>query len=260
MPYPARMDVEKTRLTVMHCLKLPQLAGMISWTHTEKIKAMKKSVMILVMLATGFFCSGQSSTDSVHTGSLDSVKNAKSQKQYTNRRENTFHTTYEYTGSNGTRLVIQNSFPKSGMNYIDPNGKKYVYAVFWTQIINETLDPVELTIDFPLDSFENPSSSGNYMRLLLPSDTMTIEKEPLYDYGLAIKSFLDNDLHRSSSLKRTIHPKGSSSFYVVTVSDRGIGGPIRAGLSLQVQDLFYRVNDKEIRCGKINLKNLRLWK
>ena len=35
---------------------------------------MKKSRMILMMVTTGFFSSGQSSTDSVYTGSLDSVK------------------------------------------------------------------------------------------------------------------------------------------------------------------------------------------
>ena len=103
--------------------------------------------------------------------------------------ENNINTKYEYTESNGARLIIQNSFPKSGINYTDPNGKKYIYAVFWTRIINETFDPLELTIDFPVDSFEVPSSSGNYMKLLLPSDTMTIDKEPLYDYGLTIKIF-----------------------------------------------------------------------
>jgi hypothetical protein len=42
---------------------------------------------------------------------------------------------------------------------------------------DETINPIELTIDFPLDSFEIPFSSGNYMRLLLPSDTMTIDKD-----------------------------------------------------------------------------------
>ncbi|MES1218393.1 MAG: hypothetical protein ABUT20_23000, partial [Bacteroidota bacterium] len=35
---------------------------------------MKKGIMILMMVATGFFCSGQSGTDSVYTGGLDSVK------------------------------------------------------------------------------------------------------------------------------------------------------------------------------------------
>ncbi len=171
--------------------------------------------------------------------------------------EGNFHTKYEYTDSAGKRLIIQNSFPK-GEPYTDSNGKKYAKAIFWTRIINETDNPLELTIDFPLDSFEIPSSSGNYMKLLLPSDTMTIDKEPLYDYGLIIKSFLDNNRHQSSSLKRTIHPKGSSAFYVVTLSDRGVDGILRAGLSLKEQNLFYRINDKEIHCGKINLKNLRL--
>ena len=35
---------------------------------------MKKSIMILIMVTTGLFCFGQSSTDSVYTGTADSVK------------------------------------------------------------------------------------------------------------------------------------------------------------------------------------------
>jgi hypothetical protein len=35
---------------------------------------MKKSIMILMLVTTGFFCSAQSSTDSVYTGTVDSVK------------------------------------------------------------------------------------------------------------------------------------------------------------------------------------------
>lgn len=35
---------------------------------------MKKSIMILMLITTGFFCFGQSSTDSVYTGTSDSVK------------------------------------------------------------------------------------------------------------------------------------------------------------------------------------------
>jgi hypothetical protein len=76
----------------------------------------------------------------------------------------------------------------------------------------------------------------------------------MYDYGLTIKSFLDNNLYKSSSLKRTINQKGSSVFYVVTLSNRGVGGIIRTGLSIKEQNLFYRINGKEIPCGKINLK------
>jgi len=35
---------------------------------------MKKSIMILMMVTTGLFCFGQSSTDSVYVGTSDSVK------------------------------------------------------------------------------------------------------------------------------------------------------------------------------------------
>ena len=61
----------------MDCLKLPQVADMISCAQAEKnkkIKTMKKSIMILMMVATGFFCSGQSSTDSVYVGTSDSTR------------------------------------------------------------------------------------------------------------------------------------------------------------------------------------------
>jgi hypothetical protein len=50
------------------------VADMISCAQTEKNKKMKKSIMILMVVTAGFFSSGQSSTDSVYVGTLDSVK------------------------------------------------------------------------------------------------------------------------------------------------------------------------------------------
>jgi hypothetical protein len=61
-------------------------------------------------------------------------------------------------------------------------------------------------------------------------------------------------------LKRTINPKESTAFYVVTLSTHGVAGTLRAGLSLKGQNLFYRINDKEILCGKIDLTKLMLRK
>ncbi|HEU4470776.1 MAG TPA: hypothetical protein VFR58_06835 [Flavisolibacter sp.] len=164
---------------------------------------------------------------------------------------------YEFTDSIGKRLVIQNSLPRGG-RYTDPNGKNHAYAVFWTRIINETNNPLEATINFPVDSFEVPSSPAVYMKLLLPPDTMTMNKVTLYDYGLKIKSVLDNYRYQASSSKRTIYPKTSIAFYVVAFSDRGVNGVLRTEFRLKEQDLFYRINDKEIPCGRINVKNLRL--
>lgn len=209
------------------------------------------------MAATGLFSCKQGSKSTPETVDKETINSVRK---------------YEYADSMGKRLIIHNSFPKSGTNYTDPNGKKYIYAVFWTQITNETINPIELKIDFPLDSFEFPLSSGNYMKLLIPSDTMTLDKVSLYDYGLPVKSFLDTGITKSYSLKRTIDPKGSTAFYVVMLSNHGSGGILRTGLSLKGQNLFYRISryastpahslidEKEIICGSINLNYLMLRK
>ena len=174
------------------------------------------------------------------------------------------HTKYEYTDSIGKRLIIQNSLSR-GIKYTDPNGKKENKVLFWTRITNETENPLELNIDFPVE-YEVPSLPGRYFKILLPSDTMALDKEPLPDYGITdLKSFLDNSIHKPSSLKRTINPKESGGFYVAILFDKGVIGPFRTGLSIKGQNLFYKVtryagkqglpfvDEKEINCGSINL-------
>jgi hypothetical protein len=218
---------------------------------------MRKNIIILIIATTGLFSCKQgskSTQDTVDIETINSVRN------------------YEYADSMGKLLIIHNSVPNSKTNYTDPDGKKYNYAVFWTQITNETINPIELKIDFPLDSFEFPISSGNYMKLLIPSETITPDKASLADYGLAVKSFLDTRINKSYSLKRTINPKESTAFYVVTLSNHGSGGALRTGLSLKGQNLFYKISvykmapelplmdEKEFICGSINLNNLMLRK
>lgn len=216
------------------------------------------------MATTGIFSCGKSSKSTPSTvdgETFDSIKNVQSQKPLTKHYEKYIDTKYVYTDSIGMSLIIQNSLPKGGQKYTDSNGKEYVYAVFWTQIINETVNPLELTINFPVDSYELPSSPDRYFKILLPSDTMTLDKVNLFNYGLTdLESSLNNDFNKSASLKRTINPKESTGFYVVTLFNKGVDGTLRTGLSLREQNLFYRINDKEIHCGKINLKNLMLQK
>jgi len=222
---------------------------------------MKKSIILIVIATAGLFSCRQGSKSTPETVDIETINSVRK---------------YAYADPMGKHLIIHNSGPKGGIKYTDPNGETYGYVVFWTQITNETINPVELKIDFPLDSFEFPSSSGRYIKLLIPSDTMTIDKEPLFDYGLNVKSFLDNHHYKSSSLKRTINPKESTAFYVVILAAwnhiAGGSGAIRTGLSLKEQNLFYKISayqmtpelplmdKKEINCGSISLKNLILQK
>ena len=175
---------------------------------------------------------------------------------------------YEYADATGKRLIIENSFSRGGL-YVDPNGEEYSKIMFWTRIINETEKPLELNIDLPIHSYEVPTLPGKYYKIFIPSDTITLEKEPLQDYGMKdSKSFLDNNIHKPSYLRRTINPKESSGFYVIILFEKGVFGPSRTGLYLKGQNLFYKitrytgkqgisfVDEKEIKCGSINLKNL----
>jgi hypothetical protein len=216
-----------------------------------------KKIIILLILATfGLFSCNQNSK---------STPEKIEQTQKANDKD--IYTKYKYIDSKGGSLTIQNSLPKGGMKYTDVNGEVYNYAVFWTRIINETDNALELKINFPLNSYEVPSLPGKYYKILVPLETMTPNKSSLFLYGLTdLESFLDNNIHKQSSLKRTIKPKESSGFYVVMLclSD-GAHGTLRTELNLKKKNLFYRIkvdgsksknksNDKEIRCGSINLK------
>ncbi|MEQ9442836.1 MAG: hypothetical protein RIG62_27595 [Cyclobacteriaceae bacterium] len=229
---------------------------------------------LFLVLVFGTSCEGQNKTDL----SKENTKSATKERVFSTESDDpNFHTKYEYTDAVGKHLIIENCFPRGGSRYTAPNGEVYAYAVFWTRIINETDHPLELKIDF-LDSYEVPSAPGKYFKLSVPPDTMTLDKEGLFNYGLTnLESFLDKSIHKPSSLKRTINPKESSDFYVlklglVTEGSRDVDGGdiLRTGLILKGQDLFYRVSvynrqappsiigEEEISCGSINLKNLVL--
>lgn len=165
-----------------------------------------------------------------------------------------FHTEFIYTDSINKGISIRNSYPKGGQKYIAPNGIKYVYAVFWTSITNETDTDLVLSTNFPNESFTVPASPELNFNLYLPKDEMTIEKEPLFNYGLELKSFLDENIEKSSEIVKTISPNESHLFYVIALSNQGVNGVVRAGFELQKQKLIYKINNHEIDCGQIITK------
>lgn len=150
---------------------------------------------------------------------------------------------YSETVNNG--IVIQNSLPKGG-KYTGPvtENFNYSYLVFFTRIINETRDPLELTLNFSSDSIPIPNSPNTYVKLFLPSDTMTLEKQDLFSYGITELESLD----KPTSLQRVINPKEESLFYIVAIFYQTIAtsqnqkrGGNRAELVLKGQDLFYKM-------------------
>lgn len=179
------------------------------------------------------------------------------QKSVTISENKYIDTKYVYADSDGKQIIIENSLPKGGLKYAAPNGEEYVYAIFWTRITNETDNPFELTMDFPENSYELPSSPGRFFKLFIPSDTMKLDKEPLFNYGLDLENYLGDNFHMQAELKRSINPKSSSGFYIITLFNKWVNGTVRTGLSIKEQNIFYRINDRAIHCGSINLKQLK---
>lgn len=168
-------------------------------------------------------------------------------------------TKYQYVAVNNQRLTIENGLPKGGLTYTDSSNTKYVYAIFWTRIKNETTNPFELSLDVSSEFFELPSSPNNYFKIVFPLEKMTVDKAPLFNYGIAdIAATLGGNLYNYGSLHSTIPPNETALFYVITLFKKGVNGTMRAGLSLNNGKLYYRVNDKQIPSGQYNLKDLKL--
>jgi hypothetical protein len=226
---------------------------------------MKKSLIISMMLTTGLFSCGQGnkSTSIKVSKKLEKSKPVMSVESQTRpdlSNQKNVDTRYVYSDPSGHNLIIENSYPRGGLKYTDPLGEEYVYAVFWTRITNETNNPFEFEMEFSEDSYELKSSPGRFFKLFIASDTITPVKESLFNYGLDLEKYLDNNFRKQAYLVTTINPKDSSGFYVVTLFNQGVNGTLRTGLSINKEKLIYRINDKEIECGYKNLKQLELKK
>lgn len=160
---------------------------------------------------------------------------------------------YRYADSSGIVVIIQNSLRKGGQ-YIDPSGKDFFSAIFWYRIINETTTPLELTIQFPVDSFTISYAQDSYLKVFLPTDTMKLEKENLYAYGATdLKSFLDAGLSKPTMLQKTINPKDACLFYIGVLDYHGFGTE-GAELVLKGKDVYYKIGRIEIPCGQLSFK------
>ena len=225
---------------------------------------MSSTKLLLIIATVLLFSCGQgkeSTSDFVTKESVESSDKLGSQNPQINYSSQFIDTKYEYSDSLGNNLIIENSLPKGGLKYTAPNGKDYVYAIFWTRIINETTKAVDFTIDFPSDSIELPSSADNYFRVFLPTETMTSDMESLFNYGLKdLESLLDKGLYKSPFLQQTINPDDSNTFYVVTLFNRGVEGTIRTGFRMKDEHLLYTINGKEMHAGQLNFSENSLRK
>lgn len=227
---------------------------------------MRKNLIILFLVAPIIFSCDQKGNSKLEKSTTSKVElkgseNTNNQDSVTISLDKFIDTKYEFIDFTGKSVIIENSLPKGGQKYTDINGKEYVYAIFWTQITNHMDSPFEVNVTFPADSFELPSSPGNYFKLFLPSEKMTPSKAPLFNFGLEdLSTVLNGKLQNLSTLVRSVNTNETSRFYVVSLFKEGVNGIVRAGMSLNNDKIYYRINDREIESGRVNIKNLELKK
>jgi len=160
--------------------------------------------------------------------------------------------------------------PRGG-DYTDSTGKKFGFRIFRTHIINDTIIPIELIINFPSDSVallptDSIASLGipksdRYVRVFLFPQSMAPDKqEEVYNYGVTgIESFLDTGLSKATMLKTTIQPKQDYTLYIGALIYPALQ-QARAKLFINGQNLVYRISidppldSALISCGQIVFK------
>ena len=166
---------------------------------------------------------------------------------------------YSETANGG--IIIQNSFPKGGP-YLGSTKEyfNYSYLVFFTRVINVTGHQLELTVNFHADSIEIPNSADTFVKLFLPPDTMTLDKQSLFSYGITELESFD----KSTSFEKKLNPQEDCLFYIVAIFYQTSAGDWsqerggnRAELILKDQDLFYRMPPQidALPCGHIKFIN-----
>lgn len=165
-----------------------------------------------------------------------------------------------YNQSENDGVIIQNSYPKGGpYTGIITKNFNHSYLVFFSRVVNNTDSSIELKIDFSAESIQIPNSPNTFMQLFLPPDTMTIDKQRLFSYGVTeLESF-----EKPTNFSRIIKPSEDCLFYVVAIFHQTQAEAInqprggnRAELILKGRDLFYRIPPQieSMQCGKIILR------
>ena len=162
-----------------------------------------------------------------------------------------------YSESQNDGITIQNSFPKGGP-YTGPVKANFnhSYLVFFTRIVNEREESVELRVHFSGDSVAIPRSPDTFVKLFLPSDTMTLAKQSQFSYGITEMASLDE----ATSFERRINPGEDCLFYVVALfyqtkeeAWRQERGGNRAAFSLKGEELFFHMAPQveSLSCGRV---------
>ena len=172
---------------------------------------------------------------------------------------NWIDTEVNYSFANQNTVKFTHSLPKGG-GFKFLKSVKYSHVIFWTRIYNQTSTPIKLELTFPdITYLQSPDA---HIKILLPKDTMSHEKEQLFNYGITdLESLLNDNSKQLKVLKKTIDPNKDYYFYI-PVFMHEINGIARASIVLKGEKLFYKISIGKdtafIPCGSLVVESNKL--
>jgi hypothetical protein len=161
-----------------------------------------------------------------------------------------------YNSSTKKKTIITNSLPKGG-GIVSYKGKEYNYFIFWTNVRNEALSPLDLKIKFStIISFK---SKETFAKVIFTKSNMILDKVQEFDYGLTgIPSLFNNKSNQIKDLHSRILPFKNYLFYSAVFIHK-TKWPVRAEYIVKDKNLFYKITsgtDVVIEpCGSLDFKN-----
>ena len=158
----------------------------------------------------------------------------------------------KYEDSSANLIEFTNSLPRGGgVTYY--NVKRFSYVIFWTRIRNKSTTPIEINLNFSDLIILNHIKSE--IKIILPKETMTIEKIQLMDYGLSnLQSLLNENFNQASTFIKKINPQEEYYFYFPVFLHNN-NWPARASLILKGTELSYKITlgsaTEIIPCGSL---------
>ncbi len=119
-----------------------------------------------------------------------------------------------YSKSETDDVIIENGYNRGGP-YTGPVKTHFNVSnlVYYTRIINKKESPIELSINFTTDSFAIPNSPDTFVKIFLASDSMTLDKRHLFNYGVRDLESFD----QPTELKRKLYTNQDCLFNVVAI-------------------------------------------
>ncbi len=167
-----------------------------------------------------------------------------------------------YHESNGD-IIIQHGYPRGGgdldglRGYQNQEGQQFGHAFFWTRLVNETSESIDLDISFPGDSIKYDKSDSAYLKFFIVPSPFDLSQLEEYSYGIkGFRYHLDTAFYEPQIAQSSIPPGGDFGFYMAVLTHEGFYA-WRNTLLIDGDSLKYSVRTNATDSLVIDLGRLR---